>query len=392
MAFKQIANTIFIGNIPYDVSEQDLITMFSEVGPIKNMRLVTDKDTGKPKGFAFCEFYDGAAAECAVRNLNQHEVSGRVLKVAFAEENPSGRDRWGGDAPRAERGRPDRDGPRGPYGPPAGLRPVGAGSAAAAAQEMSHMLDSPAMAAGPAQEQIDHVLGGKSPLQLFQAVSQMKTFLQQNPAGARQALISQPQLTRALFQAQILLGMIQPMQQKLPEAQPTMTGPQQHSTHQPLPQMAASGAPQIVIIGGQGNAPIILDTGTSTAKVQAPLSTQQPLQHHAAAVQMAYPTQQQQPQVILHQQPQVIMQQQQQPVYRPQMQVVAPLQPAAPAPMQQQQQPRQLSQQEMVVKLMAMTPDQVEALPPTERAQAKSIIQLVRDQLRAAQQQGQLQQ
>eukprot|EP00983_Pelagomonas_calceolata_P049719 1141639-Pelagomonas_calceolata.AAC.7 len=46
-------------------------------------RLVTDKDTGKPKGYAFCEYHDQFAAESAVRNLNAHDMSGRQIRVGL---------------------------------------------------------------------------------------------------------------------------------------------------------------------------------------------------------------------------------------------------------------------------------------------------------------------
>ena len=51
---------------------------------------MTDKDSGKPKGYGFCEYHDQATAESAVRNLNGHEVSGRSLRVDFADEHDSG--------------------------------------------------------------------------------------------------------------------------------------------------------------------------------------------------------------------------------------------------------------------------------------------------------------
>ena len=70
---------------------------------LPSRRLVCDKDSNKPKGYAFCEFYDRATTESAVRNLDKHDVGGRTLRVDFAEDNTSGRERGG------ERG---RDGPR----------------------------------------------------------------------------------------------------------------------------------------------------------------------------------------------------------------------------------------------------------------------------------------
>lgn len=49
-------------------------------------RLITDRETGRPKGFGFCEFYDKATAESAHRNLNGHELHGRNIRIDFAEE------------------------------------------------------------------------------------------------------------------------------------------------------------------------------------------------------------------------------------------------------------------------------------------------------------------
>lgn len=54
-------------------------------------RVVSDKDTGRPKGYAFCEYFDRATAESCVRNLGGVEVSGRSLRVDFAEDHSTGR-------------------------------------------------------------------------------------------------------------------------------------------------------------------------------------------------------------------------------------------------------------------------------------------------------------
>ena len=60
-------------------------------------RLVTDRDTGKPKGFAFCEFFDIPTASAAQRNLNNFEMAGRHIHVDFAEDRDSKGDRRDGE-------------------------------------------------------------------------------------------------------------------------------------------------------------------------------------------------------------------------------------------------------------------------------------------------------
>jgi cleavage stimulation factor subunit 2 len=48
--------SVFVGNIPYDATEEKLKDIFNEVGPVVSFRLVYDRETGKPKGYGFCEF------------------------------------------------------------------------------------------------------------------------------------------------------------------------------------------------------------------------------------------------------------------------------------------------------------------------------------------------
>ncbi|KAL1521807.1 hypothetical protein AB1Y20_021460 [Prymnesium parvum] len=79
--------TAFIGNISYEGTEEELRELFSQVGPIANLRLVVDRDTGKRKGFGFVEYTDQETALSAVRNLNEIDFHGRPLRVNIAEQD-----------------------------------------------------------------------------------------------------------------------------------------------------------------------------------------------------------------------------------------------------------------------------------------------------------------
>ncbi|UYV67701.1 K02A2.6-like [Cordylochernes scorpioides] len=70
-----------VGNIPYEATEEQLKDIFSEVGPVVSFRLVYDRETGKPKGYGFCEYKDVDTAASAMRNLNAYELNGRALRV-----------------------------------------------------------------------------------------------------------------------------------------------------------------------------------------------------------------------------------------------------------------------------------------------------------------------
>merc|ERR1719313_115007 len=79
------SHCVFVGNIPYDVTEPQLREIFERVGPVVAFRLVLDKDTKVPKGFGFCEYRDAETALSAMRNLNNVEVNGRQLRVDWSE-------------------------------------------------------------------------------------------------------------------------------------------------------------------------------------------------------------------------------------------------------------------------------------------------------------------
>ena len=72
---------IYVGNLPYSVSEDELRAMFSEFGEVASVNLITDKFTGKAKGFGFVEMPKQAEAEAAIKALNEKDLKGRNMKV-----------------------------------------------------------------------------------------------------------------------------------------------------------------------------------------------------------------------------------------------------------------------------------------------------------------------
>lgn len=80
---------IYVGNLSYDTTEDNLQELFSKYGEIAELRLVKDQHTGRSKGFAFITFADGAAAQAALE-LNGTEAQGRRVKVNFAKEDNKG--------------------------------------------------------------------------------------------------------------------------------------------------------------------------------------------------------------------------------------------------------------------------------------------------------------
>merc|ERR1712180_486246 len=83
-AAEKSARSVFVGNIPYEASDDELKDIFGQAGPVLSFRLVYDRETGKPKGYGFCEYQDQETALSAMRNLNQRELHGRNLRVDHA--------------------------------------------------------------------------------------------------------------------------------------------------------------------------------------------------------------------------------------------------------------------------------------------------------------------
>jgi RNA recognition motif-containing protein len=94
-----MANKLYVGNLNYATSEDQLHKLFSEVGPVASVSLITDRQTGNSKGFAFVEMQNSADAQTAIEKLNNSEVDGRALTVNEARP-PRDRDFGGGGGSR----------------------------------------------------------------------------------------------------------------------------------------------------------------------------------------------------------------------------------------------------------------------------------------------------
>ncbi|HLT18880.1 MAG TPA: RNA-binding protein [Thermomicrobiales bacterium] len=87
---------LYVGNLSFNTSEAKLREVFEEYGTVTSARIITDRETGRSRGFGFVEFEDDAAALKAVTELNGAEIDGRTLTVNEArprEQRPQ-RDRW----------------------------------------------------------------------------------------------------------------------------------------------------------------------------------------------------------------------------------------------------------------------------------------------------------
>ncbi|RZC76073.1 hypothetical protein C5167_001151 [Papaver somniferum] len=241
---------VFVGNIPYDTTEEQLVQICQEVGPVVSFRLVTDRETGRPKGFGFCEYKDEETALSARRNLQGYEINGRQLRVDFAESDKSAADR--------NRSTPSVVDSKKSIGGPgvvedSGLdRPIGISLASTAASVMAGALGSfqnGAMSqSGSGSDQLTNYLANMSRNKMFDIMSEFKVMATQNKELARQLLLSNPQLPKALFQAQIMFGMVTPQVLQMPNIRQSPG-----SILQPPPLQAGHlpSVPQNVLVNNQ---------------------------------------------------------------------------------------------------------------------------------------------
>ena len=81
--------TIYVGNLPFQATADDVRALFERHGKVESVKLVNDRETGKPRGFGFVEMPSGDA-QTAIAAMNGYQMAGRALRVNEAQERPRG--------------------------------------------------------------------------------------------------------------------------------------------------------------------------------------------------------------------------------------------------------------------------------------------------------------
>ena len=87
---------IYVGNLPFETTEDNLHVTFAEYGEVTSARVITDRMTGRSRGFGFVEMANNNEAEAAIRALNGKDMGGRTLTVNEARPRENRDSRWGG--------------------------------------------------------------------------------------------------------------------------------------------------------------------------------------------------------------------------------------------------------------------------------------------------------
>ncbi|KAI7963068.1 hypothetical protein MJO28_001162 [Puccinia striiformis f. sp. tritici] len=335
---------VFVGNLPYSHSDDlqnQLEQVFATVGPVSNFRITFKKETGKPRGYGFCEYFDTQTADSAIQNLQGSKIGGRALRLDFADfGNHDTRD--AGRQPPPVKGRRSGGGGQSGGGDNMSNEPNGSSARNSGPITTGLPPDLPCgqpLAAGQsATDQISQTLAAIPPAQLAEITGQMKQLVASAPDQARQLLNVNPQLTYALFQAMLMMDVVDASILTRMLA-PAAMQKQQQQQQQPIPKAAMPSHQMPVGFGANAYA-------------------QQPMRPGGMAQQPSYST----PLAPL-------------PNYGIMPQQAAP-QPVQPAPViPQQQQPQQNTttaaaqqQAQLIQQVLSLTPQQINALAPEHRA------------------------
>ncbi|CAE7248269.1 PFA3 [Symbiodinium sp. KB8] len=219
-------STVFVGNIPYDATEDDVRGHLSQGGKVESFRMVFDKETLQPKGYGFCDFADPDTAITAIKILSEKECNGRLLRLDLADNDqsrgaPARAAAKAGSGTLALVGPEAPSRPRQPQAPPAPIKTSGttAGSgvvtpstvdpaaAAAAALEDPNVPADTIMASVAAHTDIVQTVASMPQAHLQLCLGTMQELAKAAPERARAVLLEHPQLSHALLHAQFLLGL-----------------------------------------------------------------------------------------------------------------------------------------------------------------------------------------
>ena len=267
-AQPQQKHDIFVGNLNFSTTEEQLHQAFSEIGRVIKVRMVHDLETGKPRGFAFIEFEDPQAALSAIRNMNDYELNGRRIRVNFSNSSHL----------EALAGKLGMD-----------------LSSTSSHQQSRSGADA---SSGSGTQAVADALKGFSKSEMYDVVAKLKEIADKDPDEARRLLSGHPQLPEAMLHLMSKLEMIQT---------PIITAPPPPvMTAAPVPpQPAAVAAPRAA---DPRQRPADPRAAAAAAAVAVPPPPVDPRQHMAAD-----PRQQQQHYGVPPPPPSAMMQQQPQP-------------------------------------------------------------------------------
>ena len=80
-----MSKKLYVGNLPYSATDQDLVNAFSQCGTVESARVIMDRDSGRSKGFAFVEMSSTQEAAASISQLNGAQIDGRAINVSEAK-------------------------------------------------------------------------------------------------------------------------------------------------------------------------------------------------------------------------------------------------------------------------------------------------------------------
>lgn len=188
---QQQKHDIFVGNLAFSTTEEQLHQAFSEIGRLVKVRMVNDLETGKPRGFAFIEFEDPQAALSAIRNMNDYELNGRRIRVNFSNsshlEALAGKLGMDLSSKNSMKNDAKKSGPGGDE--------TAGGSGVSDLKKGTNA--------------IADALLTMSKGEMYDVISQLKQLTEKDPDEARKTLCGHPQLPEAILYLMSKLNMIQ---------------------------------------------------------------------------------------------------------------------------------------------------------------------------------------
>jgi RNA recognition motif-containing protein len=92
-----MSNKLYVGNLSFQLSEEELESAFGAHGAVSSVKIITDRDTGRSKGFGFIEMGSSGEAQTCIENLDGKDLGGRNLRVSVAQDRkdaPRSNNRW----------------------------------------------------------------------------------------------------------------------------------------------------------------------------------------------------------------------------------------------------------------------------------------------------------